>query len=180
MKFSVKFTTVSFLAAAALGAGALAFGGCTVTSGTVDEDGGPPVTPTGGDSGSDAAPAATCEGNKQQGDLVSAACQACLNAKCCTELKGCFNANITANQQGGTQTCQEYATCISTCITKSTASDQALCYEDCQALAAQDIPSDYEAIITCAQQNGCETACNLQPPPEVDAGNTDASDASDQ
>src|SRR5689334_17176878 len=98
---SIKWTTVSFLAASALGAGAFAFAGCTVTSGDPSDDGG--VVKDGGgtdttpsDSGGDDGGTVTCEGNtKQQKKLVSDACQNCLNTNCCSELKTCFNKDVS-------------------------------------------------------------------------------------
>lgn len=172
--FSAKVTTVSFVAAAALGAAALAFAGCTVTGGTVDNDGGPAV-----DTGSPDAPVATCEGNKQAGSLVSAACQSCLNAKCCTELKGCFNATVIPDA-GGTEDCNEFSKCISFCYEK--AQPQA-CLEECAAAAGDGIPDRYQDFIDCAKAKGCETLCNLQDAPQPDAGTdsgTDSGDAADQ
>jgi hypothetical protein len=172
MKFSAKFTTVSFLAAAAIGAGALAFGGCTVTSGTVNDDGGPTVTPENdGGTGTDGSTAATCEGNTQKADLVSADCQACLDTKCCTELKGCFNAPVTSDG-GGTDDCNAFSTCISFCYQNA---QPGACLDECAAAAGDGIPDAYQGIIDCAKANGCETVCNLQDAP-VDDGGTDAAD----
>lgn len=177
MKLSRKFTTVSFLAVAATFAGAFAFGGCTVTSGTVDNDGGPPVTPSNGkDGGGDGSVAATCEGNKQKADLVSAECQACLNAQCCTELKGCYNMAVTAADGGGSEDCNAFSECVSFCYQNG---QDATCLEECATAAGEGVPAAYQGVIDCAKAKGCGAVCYIQDAPPVDAGD-DAADAADQ
>lgn len=159
MNSSAQLTAISFLAAAALGAAV--FGGCTTTSGIVDDtDGGTPSdrTPVDNDSGSqpdasqDAGP--KCE-SKQDGILGSEKCQSCLAASCCTELQGCFS--IAADADAGKVDCNEYATCINECGTKPEAERDA-CYEDCDLTAADNVANAYNAIVNCKDKN-CTTAC---------------------
>jgi hypothetical protein len=170
MTTSAKWTTVTFLAASALGAAAFAFG-CTVTSGTVDDDGdaggsssGDPVsTPpaTEDDGGTDAA-TATCEGNNQ--DLTKAdfdpACQSCLEASCCTELKGCYNQ--TAEADGGipVDDCNAYTQCILFC-NNGDAGDPATCQSECDQATTQSIIDAYDAILSCGSANGCAEVCGI-------------------
>lgn len=172
MKLSARVTTLSFFAATALGAATFAFAGCTVTSGTTTGDGGPPVNP--GDGGGDAA-AAVCEGNKQAIELVSKDCQACLNAKCCAELKGCFNKTVTPDDSGtsGTDDCNKFSECISFCYSKG--QDQT-CIDECAAAAGTGIPEAYQSVIDCTKAQGCDTACQLQNVPDPDGGADAATD----
>src|SRR3989442_1448908 len=122
MGFSMKWMTLPILATAALGA-TFAFGGCSVTSGTVDnKEGGtttpppgtpPPPPPPGGDGGE------VCQGNgenTQSKTDFGPDCQACLEQSCCTELKNCFN--LPPGQLDGGTTgvdCNVYADCITKC-----------------------------------------------------------------
>jgi hypothetical protein len=159
MNSSAKMTTISFLAAAALGA--VVFAGCTVGSGTVDDTDGGTVTPTPdsgtsdtGSTDTDSGPAATCE-SKQQGDFINATCQACLANSCCTELKGCFD--LAGDADAGTVDCNEYSTCIDDCGTKPEAERDA-CYSDCDLTAAPGVQTAYESITTCATTN-CSAEC---------------------
>ena len=155
MTLSAKWTAVSFLALTAVAAGSFAFAGCTATSGNpTDTEGGtgnPPV-----DSGTKAA---TCEGNKQTGgDLFSAQCQALLNANCCTELKGCFNLVVTANDAGtgGTDDCVKYSECIDVCSKKADGTPEtdlakvSACDDDCDKGTQPEVITAYEAIVKCA------------------------------
>ena len=167
MKLSAKWSTISLFFATALGAAAVAFSGCTVTSGTVDDDGGTvrDGSTSNGDGGSEAsaegggdAAAPTCEGNTQQNQLVSAECQSCLEQNCCNELKGCFNEQVPQ----GDVDCQAYADCIANCLTGDAGDPQA-CFAECDAATDQKIISAYDAIITCAEGNAtCKTACGIQ------------------
>jgi hypothetical protein len=169
---SIKWTTVSFLAAAALGAGAFAFAGCTVTSGEPSDPGG---TVKDGGSGTDSSTndgggtdggTATCEGNtKQAKKLVSDACQNCLNANCCSELKGCFNKDVSSSggdggADGGVQSgdCNEYADCVAFCYSNQGGSKA--CLDECNA-GAPAVVNEYDALITCGETKGCKTPCGL-------------------
>lgn len=159
MTLSAKWTAVSFFALTAVAAGSFAFAGCTVTSGnpTTGDGGGIPVTdPDSGvttDSG-----AAVCQGNKQtSGDFFSPACQAKLNAVCCTELKACFDLVPTADDAGTTGSdCNGYSNCIDTCTKKTDGTKEtdpmkvSLCDDDCDALSSKNIIDGYQAIVDCA------------------------------
>lgn len=168
---SIKWTTLSFVAAATLGAGAFAFGGCTVTSGSpsdsggIVEDGGNGNDGGGTDSGSDGTTTQACEGNtNQKNKLVNDACQSCLDTNCCSELKSCFNKQVTSTDDAGADggvasgDCNEYAECVAFCYSKQNG-DQA-CLDECNA-GAPDVVDEYDAIITCAENKGCKADCNL-------------------
>src|SRR5262245_17040067 len=148
MNSSAKITTVSFLAAAALGAAV--FMGCTTTSTTVDDtDGGTSTSKTdsgssssGGDSGGGGA---TCE-SKQQGTFISDTCQACAEKSCCTQLKTCFD--LPGDDANGKVDCNAYTTCIDDCGTKPEG-ELETCYKDCDDTAADGVQTAYEAIESC-------------------------------
>jgi hypothetical protein len=147
MNSSAKVAALSCLAAWALGIAV--FSACTVTSGTVDNtDGGfqPPATPSDstGTSGSvpvdqpDGSTPATCNSGQDGGVILNANCQACLNAKCCTQLTNCFA--IT-----GLVGCQDYITCVNNCAVGDNS-----CLDGCDT-ATQDsgVVQAYNAISTC-------------------------------
>ena len=169
---SIKWTTVSFLAVATLGAGAFAFGGCTVTSGTPTDPGGTvkdggetSSNDSGGggtDAGTDAPTTATCEGNtNQKSKLVSDECQSCLDTNCCGELKACFNKEPSPDggaDGGAGSECNDYAKCIAFCY--SSQGGAQTCLDECNA-GTPNVVNEYDAIITCAENKGCKTPCGL-------------------
>ncbi len=165
MKLSATWSTVSVAAALSLVGAAIGFTGCTVTSGTIDDDGGTVKPNDGGsrdgtttnptDSGTDVQ-VVSCEGNNQQEDLVSAECQTCLEGHCCTELKGCFNVSVDA----GDVTCSDYADCIINC-NSTDSGDVGACESECASAAGETIANAYQAILNCGAQNGCSTACGI-------------------
>lgn len=162
MTLSAKWTAVSFFALTALAAGSFAFAGCSVTSGNpTDSEGGtgnPPVDGGGGgDSSKSDAATATCEGNKQTGgDLFSPACQAKLNAVCCTELKTCFDIVPAAADGGTADDCNKYSTCLDACTKKADGTPEtdaakiSACQDDCDTLSEPAVITAYEAIVKCA------------------------------
>jgi hypothetical protein len=163
MTLSAKWTVASFFALTSIAAGSVAFSGCTVTSGNpVNSDSGSPITQPEGDGGGggDSAVATTkCEGNKQAaGDIVSPACQAKLNTSCCTELKTCFDIVLTADATGtrGTDNCDKYRTCLTTCETSSADGGLDACDSDCVALTQDSVVEAYNAILTCAMKNASD------------------------
>jgi hypothetical protein len=151
MMSSAKWTAVSIFALSALGVASLTFGGCTATSGTVNDDGGTGSssgtsgTPT--DSGADAA--AACPGNtKQKKIIISATCQAALDTQCCAELTACFGLAPVPDADGGpADDCNTFADCIGLC---STQTDRAACENECNLGAPKAIQDAYDAITACA------------------------------
>lgn len=157
MTLSAKWTAVSFLALTAVATGSFAFAGCSVTSSNpTDTEGGTgnPVV----DSGKgDAAVAVKCEGNKQTGgDLFSSACQAKLNALCCTELKTCFDIVPTADGGSTPDDCNKYSSCIESCTKKADGTPEtdpakvSTCDDECDTLSTPEVVTAYEAIVKCA------------------------------
>ncbi|AKV01874.1 hypothetical protein AKJ09_08537 [Labilithrix luteola] len=172
MTLSAKWTSLSILAIAALGAVA-----CTVTSGTVDDSNGGKGSNTDVDSGSETADSGTdsttgdaaassCEDNKQSNALVSMECQACLEQNCCTELKGCFNIDPGTDDSGAPLvSCNDYAACLSTCSEQNPTDEAAYqkCVDDtCVATADAKIPTAFDNIIKCGGSKGCSTVCGIQ------------------
>lgn len=164
MKTSAKITTVTFLAAMALGAAALT-GGCTVTSTTSnDTDGG--TSSSGGsssggsssggssgtpsDSGTDSG--ATCDNPKQTYKFPDA-CQTCLEKNCCSKLNDCFGQDVG---DAGDVDCNTYSSCISDCNADPNA-DQT-CYDTCDAATNQALITSYDILTTCGETN-CATEC---------------------
>lgn len=174
MTLSTKWTAFSFLALTVAAAGTFAFAGCTVTSGSVNDNeggiGNPAVDSGKSDGGADAdAAAATCEGNTQDPakPLVNAACQDALNAACCTELKTCFAITIDADAGAGDAgvtkplDCAKYATCIQQADLLPTPAEQEAAADDCIQTAPDDVVNAYNAIITCAEKDPKATQdCN--------------------
>jgi hypothetical protein len=166
MTLSAKWTAVSFFALTALAAGTFAFAGCTVTSGNpTDTEGGAGNQPN-PDSGvgTDGSTGVVCEGNKQTGrPLFSPACQAKLNAVCCTELKTCFDIVLSPVDGGlvdggvvGTDNCDKYSDCIDVCTRKADGTPEtdtakiAACDLDCDQGTQQPVIDAYDAIVKCA------------------------------
>src|SRR4051812_13252550 len=118
MTLSAKWTAVSFFALTALGGATLVFGGCTVTSGKVDdiEGGSGNNTTPDKDSGTptDSSTHSACPGNtKQPVILINESCQSALETACCAELTTCFNiVNDQDAAAGGTDDCNKYSQCI--------------------------------------------------------------------
>ncbi len=175
MKLHVKRSTASFLAAMAFGSGAAVYMGCTVTSGTIDDDNGGTGTrfdagTDAGDGGTtttnpDAAPVGTvCQDLKQKEQLVGDACQACLETTCCAQLKGCYNVVPPDNT---TVDCDTYARCVgpsegggNDCTVLDPAQDAGADCELCRTAAAPGVVEGFNAIFTCASTN-CQTECGL-------------------
>lgn len=163
MKLSAKITTVTFLAAMALGAASLT-GGCTVNStSSTDTDGGPSSSSggsSGGSSGStttdagDSSTAATCQGNEKQTFKFPDACQTCLEAKCCDKLKACYGQDPG---DAGDVDCNTYSECISACNADPTA--DASCYETCDAATNQAIITAYDILSEQCAATNCATEC---------------------
>ena len=168
MKLSAKWTTLSFFAVTALGAGSLLFGGCTVTSGKVDNiEGGPGNPPVDGGGGTDTSTgdsgSATCEGDtKRTVKLHSDACQNALNANCCTELIACFGQAVAADKD-----CNVYTSCIDNCkkplgdgAAPTDAEFQKCANELCVANSPKSVVDAYNAILDCATAHPASmTAC---------------------
>ncbi len=170
MNTSAKLYAVTFLAASALGVAVLT-GGCTVTSGTVnDTDGGSSgssgTSGTSGssgttdDGGTEAGP--TCN-NPSQTEKFSATCQACLEAKCCNELNACYT--IPKPGDGTKLDCNDLTKCITDCRANnppqngdSGAADT--CADDCADpdANADGVVDAYNAIIACTGNN-CNAEC---------------------
>jgi hypothetical protein len=155
MTLSAKWTAVSFFALTAVATGSFAFAGCSVTSGSpTDTEGGTgnPVVDSGTkDSSTGDSATATCEGNKQtSGDFVNAACQAALNAECCTELKGCFNLVVDQDAGGATDDCNTYTKCVDLCRAETDPTKAADCQKECDLGAPQAVQDAYDAITKCA------------------------------
>lgn len=176
MTLSAKWTSLSILAIAALGAVA-----CTVTSGDVDDSTGGTGSDTDVDSGdtnndTDAstadsgtdpdATATTCEDNQQSNALVSVECQACLEQNCCTELKGCFNLQPGSDDAGTAYaTCNDYAACLANCSEQNPTDDAAYeaCVTDfCIATTSESVATAFDGIIDCGGSKGCATECGFQ------------------
>ena len=164
MKLNIKWTALSFVACGTMAAGAFA---CSVSSGTVnDTDGGTSSTSSGSSSGSttsssgsssggtDSGPA-TCDNPRQKDKFSPAACQECLDGKCCTELKTCFN--IVSPDGGTTIDCNAYTDCVADCENKDGGTS---CIGLCKSAAEPGVVDGEQAIRTCAKTN-CATACGL-------------------
>jgi hypothetical protein len=171
MTLSPKWTAISFFTlTTALGVGAFAFAGCTVTSGPIDDDGGPFTNiPPDDDSGAIGIDSSTpvdagvvCEGNTQSsGDFISPACQQALNNSCCTELKNCFNQVIDPDGGGGpTNDCNVYTECIDQANAITDEQEHETALSECDLGSPQSIIDAYNAIVDCATANtDTSTAC---------------------
>jgi hypothetical protein len=156
MMLKAKWTAVSFFAVAALGAASVAFAGCTVTSGTVDDREGGTGTNTDsgtstGDSATDSPVVNACPGNTRRTiEIVDATCQAALDEECCAEQTACFN--IVPDQDaaaGGTDDCNAYTKCIALCNGEPDDNKKQLCYGDCDAASQKTIADAYDALVAC-------------------------------
>jgi hypothetical protein len=157
MNSSAKMTVASFLAALALGAAA--FTGCTATSGTVDntDAGGSTGNPDSGTGNPDTGTGtATCEGTQPL--VQDPTCQACVTAKCCTELQGCFA--IQAAPPEKPYDCKGYVDEIASCNEKPEAERQS-CYDDTDLTAADGIVDAVQKVQDC-QTTKCATECGEQ------------------
>lgn len=172
---SAKWTAVSFFGLATLGA-SLAAAGCSVTTGTVDNDGGGTVIIPEEDSGTtadsggsvDAGYVNTCTANTNQtiGPIVSVQCQESIDTNCCTQLAGCFGIATPT----GVDDCNKFTLCVDKCnyqadgVTPETdASKIEACQNtDCPALSQQDVVDAYDALTACIVGNAStKTACGL-------------------
>lgn len=169
MKLSAKITTVTFLAAMALGAATLT-GGCTVTStSSTDTDGG--TSSSGGSSsgGSSSGSSGTtsdgggdggggvCTDNTKQTFKFPTECQSCLDTSCCDKLKSCFGQDPG---DAGDVDCNTYSQCISDCNNDPNAPDT--CYDTCDVATNQAIKTSYDVLLNCAKNNcGDATKCNI-------------------
>ncbi len=173
MKSTTKWTAVSCLAFTAALAGSFAFGGCTVTSGTINDDGGVgnPRPDSGTDSSTpdgdtDSAVANKCPSNTKQtiGPIVNATCQAALEDQCCTELTTCFNIDPTTEDAGAEALdCNKFAKCIDQCDVAEDAgtdagADKEACQSECALAAPPSVVTAYDAIAACATAKA-NTAC---------------------
>lgn len=165
---SIKWSPLTILVAAAASV-ALAVG-CTVTEGDIDDENGGTVKPLPDSGTSDSGTASdggtTTDGGEVCTDLaqkdkplVSAECQACLEGSCCTEMRGCFNADPGAEGVD----CDSFAKCVSDCYAAGDdAGSQQTCLDECNAATNATIKDAYDAILSCAEGNAdCKTACGL-------------------
>lgn len=158
MSASAKLTAVTFLAAAALGA-AIATQGCTVTSTTInDTDGG--TQSSGGTSGSADGDGGSEGGSSGGGQTcnagefptsLNATCQACLEQKCCADLKSCFEINPGPSLLS----CKELADCV------NEAKDETE-HQACVDSADPLVKDAYGRIVGCADTN-CAAECDEEP-----------------
>jgi len=186
-KLSAKTMTATFLAAMALGAACLA-NGCTVNStSSTDTDGG--GSSSGGSSGTTSSSGATsssgtvseagaqCTDNTNQTSKFAtpnygAGCQACLEAKCCDKLKGCFGQTPKDADGGALPDCNDYKACIDNCNTQHPLQDDggappelATCYDDCDSAVngtqAEAVRVSFELLTdSCiADTSVCGTEC---------------------
>lgn len=162
-----KWTAVTFIALTSLGAASVAFAGCTVTSGKVDdfEGGAPTPTTTATTPPPDSGPGdsgAACTGNMQTSPILSTACQSALEAECCDELKTCFNATAAS-----TMNCEVYGGCVANCAESidggappTEAEIQSCITMLCDTNAAPGIKDAWKGITECAKVgNQSSTAC---------------------
>lgn len=171
MTLSSKWTAVSFFALAAMGAASMAFAGCTVTSGTVDNVEGGTGTKTDGSTNPpvDGSTANACPGNtKQTTVFINAACQKALEGECCAELTTCFNIvpDTADAAAGGSDDCNKYSQCIPKCRQKLDGTPETdtakigACQDDCDLATQQPIITAYDAIAKCVVAHpDSNTAC---------------------
>ncbi|CAN5924697.1 hypothetical protein BH11MYX4_BH11MYX4_31540 [soil metagenome] len=168
MTLNAKWTAVSFFALAAMGAASVAFAGCTVTSGKVDDVEAGPGTNT--DAGKTDSPSGkACPGNtKQTTTFINATCQSAMETACCAELTTCFD--IVPDQDaaaGGTDDCNKYSQCIPKCRFKidgtTPETDEAkisACQDDCDLAAPKSVVDAYTALTACVTNHpATNTAC---------------------
>jgi hypothetical protein len=167
MKLHATWSKMSILGALAFGMGAAVYTGCTVTSGTVDDfDGGSGTTL---DSGSPTSDASTGDGgvegnvgtvckSAQKSQIIDDTCQLCLEQKCCTQLKGCFDLPASDGVS-----CDEYGACVDQfkCEVLDPAVDAgSTTCDGCRSGAATGVPAGYNNIVMCAETS-CKTECGL-------------------
>jgi len=167
MKSSAMMIRFSFLAAAALGAAM--FMGCTVTSGSVDDtDGGTQDNDDDKDAGSQQETGTpdtgggTCS-TSQTSNFEPAACQSCMEGKCCLELTNCFN--IPNDDANGKLGCNDFKVCLDDCVkpnedgTAKTDDEVTACNTECtEVLAADGVAQAWLSVQSCAEQS-CATEC---------------------
>ncbi len=162
MNSSAKKSALSFLAAAALGAAAIM--GCSVStgSGTVDDtDGGTHNNDNKDkDAGSDKADTGTdtpqtCELPTQTSKVEPAACQTCLEQKCCLEMKNCYA--LPGDEAGGKVDCDGLKQCLDDCAKDPDTEKD--CSKGCvDDLAAPGVKDAFASILTCQEQS-CNAEC---------------------
>ena len=168
MSLKAKWTAVSFFTLAAMGAASVAFAGCTVTSGTVDNvEGGTGTNIDSGKPTGDSSTANACPGNtKQTTTFINATCQKSLESECCAELTACFNiVPDTTDAGGGTDDCNKYSQCIPKCrfkidgTTPETDNEKiGACQDDCDLASSPSVITAYEAIVKCTTDKPASNA----------------------
>jgi hypothetical protein len=158
MKTSAKITTVTFLAALALGAASLT-GGCTVNStSSTDTDGG--TSSSGGSSSGGSSGTTTSDGGSDGGETCDtanqttkypAACQACTENNCCDKISACFDQDPGEAGVG----CNAYAECVSTC---EEGTDDNCIAEQCDIAVAPAVKTAFDILQQC-QLTSCEAEC---------------------
>jgi hypothetical protein len=83
-----------------------------------------------------------CIAQKCASAQTDAAIQQCLSTQCSAEVSAC--------QGGGSGTCPQLNQCFASCAQ----GDQA-CFQGCARQASPAAVQAYQAVATCAQQNGC-------------------------
>jgi hypothetical protein len=179
MNLSNKWTAVSFVTLSAIGVACLAFGGCTVTTGTINSDGGT-IIDDGGiivDNDADVTADASildsavpnaCPGNtKQAYTWGTEACQSALDTACCAQLTACFSIVVDQDAAGPTNDCNKYAKAIDDCQKKADGTPETdnakiqACQDDADLLSPKTVVDAYNAIITCGNANAtANAACN--------------------
>ena len=173
MNSSAKTTTFTFLAAAALGAAV--FMGCTVTSGTVDDTDGGTQNDDDKDSGSSGnndsgtpdTGGETCNNTSQTNMFEPAACQTCLESKCCLELNNSFN--IPNDDPNGKLGCNDFKACLDDCAkpnedgTAKTEDEiqeciDTTCNDPETPIAVDGVVTAWQSVQACAAQS-CATEC---------------------
>jgi hypothetical protein len=168
MNSSARITLAILLAGSALGVAVIS--ACTVNSTTNnDTDGGGATSSSGStgtssggtssggtssggtSSGGTSSGGSACATSKQDAGVVfrTAACQSCLNTKCCTQLTKCFNIPETTDNID----CNDYHNCIEA-ANGDTAKENL-----CDTVASDaGIIEAYQAIADCGNTN-CKTEC---------------------
>lgn len=165
MNSSAKKTTLSFLAAAALGA--VVFMGCSVSSGTVDDtDGGTQNNDkdagnnNNNDSGqqSETGTGDKCESTQPEtAKFKPEACQTCLEKSCCLEIKNCFS--LPGDADNGKLDCAGFKDCLDDCSAKPAGQEQDDCIKECtDTLAAAGVVDAWQSLTACTDQS-CATEC---------------------
>ena len=102
--------------------------------------------------GSNGSPAASCAGDTHVGAPIrSAACQACLDTKCCPEVTKCMGLDVGS----GGVTCSDYADCLAKCP-----DNDETCFDACDTASGQSLVQAFEALAECSAAPGnCSDAC---------------------